>query len=93
VDRRVVRNVARAGFWLCAALATAFAVEALYVGSIASSEVVARYHFGSEAVLGHGGWGYASRGHYLARGLLFAAPFAVAAALIGRYVRRAGAAA
>jgi hypothetical protein len=48
-------------------------VEAVYVGLIASSDVVAEYHFGSEAMVGHGGWAYRSRLDYLGHGLLWAA--------------------
>ena len=37
-----------------------FAFEAVYLGLWASEEFIDNYHFGSEAMLFHGGWAYRS---------------------------------
>ena len=43
-----------------------FGVEALLLGPFATPERIAEYHFGSEAMVGHGGEAYRSRTHYVA---------------------------
>ena len=37
-----------------------FAFEAIYLGFLAREEFIENYHFGSEAMLFHGGWAYRS---------------------------------
>ena len=71
-------------------LAVIVGYEAIYVGLIASSEEVARYHFGSEAMKGAGGWTYESREVYVGMSTLCAGLF-IAASLTGvRFVRKGG---
>lgn len=57
------------------------AVVLVAVGLVVSSVSIAEsiyafvrpseYHFGSEPMVGYGGWKYKTRGHYLAHGTLF----------------------
>lgn len=47
-----------------AALALALIVHSFYIGFLAPSSVVNQYYFGSEAMVGNGGWGYTSREAY-----------------------------
>ncbi len=42
-----------------------FCFEALHVGPFADPRVVDAYHFGSEAMVGAGGWRYTSRALYV----------------------------
>ena len=42
---------------------------------------MAEYHFGSEAMVGHGGWAYESQAHYLASGLIEGGAFLIVALL------------
>ena len=46
-------------------IASASGYEALHVGLLASASELATYHFGSESMLGTGGWRYASRAVYV----------------------------
>ena len=62
--------------------------DAIYVGLLASPEVVSQFHFGSESMISHGGWGYQSRRHYFASGSAIAIPFAVLGALCWNEGRR-----
>jgi hypothetical protein len=74
-----VRIVSLAGFAVFLVPAFLLAAEAVYVGFIATPMVVAEYHFGSESMVGHGGWAYQSRYAYLAHGLLWSAALSAAA--------------
>ena len=51
-------------------LAILWLFESLWLIVIASPAAVASYHFGSEAMIGHGGWKYSSVHAYEAFGLL-----------------------
>src|SRR5258705_163451 len=46
--------------------------EAVSLGLFAGPSTVASYHFGSEAMVGVGGWAYTSRQAYVASSSLFA---------------------
>ena len=75
------RRAAFAAFALALLPFVVILLDALYVGVLASPEVVAEFHFGSESMISHGGWGYQSRGHYGLSGALVAMPFGILAAL------------
>ena len=45
-------------------LALTLIADAFYIGFLAPNSVVNEWHFGSEAMVGHGGWGYTSREAY-----------------------------
>ena len=64
--KRLILRIAAAapGIFLCALLALALGDEAISVGVIADPRVIADYHFGSEAMVGIGGWRYKSAGCY-----------------------------
>lgn len=49
--------------------------ESLWVGFLASQEQVADYRFGSESMVGHGGWAYERKANYVASGLLMGGGF------------------
>lgn len=63
--------------------------EAVYIGLLASPDVVAEYHFGSEAMVGHGGSAYRSRQSYLGSGLLWSAGLSGVAVLVAITCTRA----
>lgn len=66
----VARKLAKAGFPVLALVMMLLAVtigwEALNIGLLASQADVDAYHFGSEAMVGHGGWRYESKIAYVA---------------------------
>lgn len=39
-------------------------VDGVYIGFFAPEAVVEEYHFGAEAMIAHGGWGYKSKMAY-----------------------------
>lgn len=47
-------------------LAATIGWEAINIGLLASQADVDAYHFGSEAMVGHGGWRYESKSAYVA---------------------------
>src|SRR4029077_19761142 len=62
--------------------------EALHVGPFAGPEVVESYHFGTESMVGEGGWQYTSRSVYVRSAaiegiclVIAAAPFIVSIVL------------
>ena len=71
-------------------LALTVAYEAVYVGLIASAEEVAKYRFGSEAMMGEGGRTYESRELYVGMSTLCTAFFLVASVTGVRFVRKGG---
>ena len=58
-------------------------VEALRLGPLATPGVVASYHFGSEAMVGHGGWPYLSQSTYVVSSGLEGAALLVCALALG----------
>jgi len=62
--------------------------EALYLGLFAGADTVASYHFGSEAMVGAGGWAYASRRVYVVSSAALAAAAAILAMTISHGARR-----
>jgi hypothetical protein len=71
-------------------LALIVGYEAVYVGLIASAEEVAKYRFGSEAMMGEGGRTYESREVYVGMSALCAALFVVASVTGVRFIRKGG---
>lgn len=67
---KVTRKLAKTGFLLLALamllLAITIGWEALNIGLLASQAEVDAYHFGSEAMVDHGGWRYESKTAYVA---------------------------
>ena len=58
-----------------------FAEEAARM-SFASPEAIAEYHFGSEAMVGHGGWAYRSRAEYVLSCAVWGVPLVALAGLL-----------
>ena len=53
------------GFLFCLAAGVAGGSEAVHLGLVADPAAVESYHFGSEAMLGEGGWWFQSRLTYV----------------------------
>jgi hypothetical protein len=66
---------------MVAAVGALIAGEAAWVGLLASEAQVAEYRFGSEAMIGPGGWVYESQASYVTSGLLKGGGFFAAALL------------
>ena len=60
--------------------------DGVYIGLLAPSAVVSEYHFGAEAMVSHGGWGYTSRGAYFWSSLFQSAIFWIPGLLALWYV-------
>jgi len=71
-------------------LAAIVGYEAVYVGVVASTEEVAKYHFGSEAMMGEGKTTYESRTLYVGMSTLCAALFVAASVAGFWFVRKGG---
>lgn len=54
------RWIVAPGFMLAGLLAALFLEEWWVIGVVADPAVIESYHFGSEAMVGHGGWKYAT---------------------------------
>ena len=65
-----------------------FAFEAIYLGLLASEEFIENYHFGSEAMLFHGGWAYRSVRAYVGSLAVNALLLCFAIAAFGAAARR-----
>jgi hypothetical protein len=64
------RWIAVPGLVLAGLLAALFLHEWFTVGVVADPAVIEGYHFGSEAMVGNGGWHYATRELYTATALV-----------------------
>jgi len=69
-------------------LSLSFAIESLNL-ALAGPVAVAEYRFGSESMVGHGGWHYRSRGAYVGSGFAQAALYLTASSLLLVSARRA----
>jgi len=58
-----------------------FAAESARI-AFASPETIAEYHFGSEAMVGHGGWAYRSRAAYVLSCAIWGVPLVALAGLL-----------
>jgi hypothetical protein len=85
----VLRAVSLAGVFVFLGPALFLGAEAVYIGLLASPATVAEYHFGSESMVGHGGWAYRSRLTYLVHGLLWSGGLGVVAVFLASTSRRA----
>lgn len=63
--------------------------EAVHIGLLAGPGAVAEYRFGSESMVGHGGWAYRSRLTYFAHGVLWSIGLAVVGVFLASTAQRA----
>ena len=80
--RHVWLAVVTPGVFIAIFGAGLFCFEALHVGPFADRGVVDAYHFGSEAMVGAGGWRYASRSLYVGSSALEGTCLVLVAALL-----------
>ena len=71
------------GLVLAAVAGLLLCVEALRLGPLATPELVASYHFGSESMVGEGGWPYLSQSMYVVSSGLEGAALLVCALALG----------
>ncbi len=76
------------GLVLAVAGGVLLCVEALRVGPLGDGDLVASYHFGSESMVGNGGWHYLSRSTYVTASALEGVALLVSAAVLAVALRR-----
>src|SRR5438876_5820756 len=76
------------GLLLTAAGGILLCVEALRLGPLADPSLVASYHFGSEAMVGNGGWSYISRSTYVLSSAVESAVLILSAAALAMSLSR-----